>query len=83
MVEYELTDMRKESKDPESKIELYAMVDLENQHVYGLKVITHCIDIVMVVTMLGHCVWYSGCHSYSHIKCHRVLPSAERGLHWF
>ena len=54
MTEYELTDMKKETKDPESKIDIYAMVDLDNQHVYALKVITLvCNDAVMLVTILG------------------------------
>ena len=36
--EYELTDMKKEKKDPFSKVSIYAMVDLDNQHAYALKV---------------------------------------------
>ena len=30
--------MRKEKKDPASKVAIYAMVDLDNQHAYALKV---------------------------------------------
>ena len=32
--------MRKESKDPASKVAIYAMVDRDNQHAYALKVST-------------------------------------------
>ena len=38
--EYELKDMRKEKEDPASKIVIYALVDLDNQIVYALKVST-------------------------------------------
>ena len=30
--------MRKETKDPASKVAIYAMVDLDNQYAYALKV---------------------------------------------
>jgi hypothetical protein len=30
--------MRKEKEDPASKVAIYAMVDLDNQYVYALKV---------------------------------------------
>ena len=36
--EFELSDMRKEKEDPASKVAIYAMVDLDNQYVYALKV---------------------------------------------
>ena len=36
--EFELGDMRKEKEDPASKVAIYAMFDLDNQHVYALKV---------------------------------------------
>ena len=70
--EFELSDMRKEKKDPASKIAIYAMVDLDNQYVYALKVGGLTRRRICRLLLL-----HLGCHNNSHLQCYWVLPSAE------
>ena len=83
--------MRKEKKDPASKVAIYAMVDLDNQHAYALKVQCHGLtwrinQIKSCSFLLSLLLLILGYHNDSHLQCYRVLPPAEwrlQGCNYF